>query len=828
VGRELELIQLEGVLASAVDERASRAAVVMGPPGSGKSRLRHELMRRWRRTHRESVVLTGYGDPLSAGSPYVLASDALRRHAGIQVGDEPARARELVSTALVKNLPLSEQKRVAEFLGELMGVPFPAEHSPPLAAARAEPSVMSERIARAFTDFITAERSAHPVLFVLEDLQWGDPLTLKLLEQALRADAPGGLFVFALGRPETEELFPKLLGEHRSVWLSLRPLSKEAATKLVTGVLGDDVDPTALARILELSGGNALFLEELIRNTAEGKTSELPETVIAVLQARLSRIEPEARLTLRAASVLGETFFRNGVERIVEGWGKRVEVQRWLDRLVELELVAKLPESRIPGDCQYAFRHALVCDAGKGLLTDADRTAGHLVAGRWLEDVGETDGIVLARHAVEAGETERAITWYLHAAERSIELYDFPEANARATKAMELGAEGHTLGVLHAIRSSAFFSIGRWNDSAEHGLKALSLLERGEPYYCATVESLMQVLPNTGDFASYERLAREIIALSPKPGARPAHLRAVCAQLLGHMVMGEHERGAECLQVIDRLVSPDERDPAVRGYALLFRALYEHGLGIDSHAAFHIAGRASRDLEEAQVFYRQSLALTVQSFCAWRIGNLAVAERLARDAHATADRVHDNYHRALADWYLALALSESGESKKLDEADVAAFTMLQENKGPVFEASAYSVASRVSLGRKDWALTESRAQKALREPSILPFRIIATASLVDALCEQGRHSEAAEAGRNDLERLERLQGAVFSGVLFRVSMAEALHQVGDATRARQVLSAALDEIHERASFFDDEAARDSFFARSENVRARRLSTELAP
>jgi tetratricopeptide (TPR) repeat protein len=578
-----------------------------------------------------------------------------------------------------------------------------------------------------------------------------------------------------------------------------------------------------MERILELAAGNALFLEELIRSAAEGNTSEAPETVIAVLQARLSRIEPEARLTLRAASVLGETFWRNGVQRISEYWGKSEDVDVWLAKLVEIELVARLSSSRFPGDRQYAFRHALVCDAAKGLVTDADRKSGHLAAGRWLEEVGETDGIVLARHAVEAGAPDRAITFYVRAAERSIELYDFPEANARAIKAMDAGASGHTLGVLHAIRASALYSMGRWVDSAEHGLKALELLESGESYYCSTVESMMQVLPNTGDFDSYGRLAREILTIVPKPGARPAHLRAVCAQLLGHMVVGDHANGAECLRAIDRLVSPNESSPAARGYAQLFSALFEHGLGTDTLHALELAGRASRDLEEAQVYYRQSLAFTVQSFAAWRLGDIPLAERLARKGRETAAQVHDDYHRALADWYLALALSEAGDPKGYDEADIAAYTMLEQNKGPVFEASAHGVASRVSLHRLDWALAETRARKSLEQPSILPFRLIASTTLLEALLAQNRAKEAVDATREDLVQLDSLAGPVFSGVMFRVAMADALFQTGEKDTGGKVLRTALDEIEVRARHLTDAERNRMFRARPENVRARELA-----
>src|SRR4029079_11522215 len=122
---------------------------------------------------------------------------------------------------------------------------------------------------------------------VLEDLQWGDALTLKLLENALRDLERAPLFVFALGRPEIDEIFPKLLGEHRGLSLALRPLGNDACKLLVERVLGPNVESDSLERIVRLAAGNALFLEELIRAAAEGTAGDVPETVLAMLQARL-------------------------------------------------------------------------------------------------------------------------------------------------------------------------------------------------------------------------------------------------------------------------------------------------------------------------------------------------------------------------------------------------------------------------------------------------------------------------------------------------------------------------------------------------------------
>src|SRR6185503_5281148 len=272
------------------------------------------------------------------------------------------------------------------------------------------------------------ECAAHPVVLVLEDTQWGDALTVKLLESAVRDLKQAALCVVVFGRPEVEEVFPKLFSEHRALSLSLRPLSTKASELLVREVLGDRIAPEAVSRIVRLSAGNALFLEELIRAAAEGKAGDVPETVLAMLQARLSRLAPDARSVLRAASIIGETFWRNGVQRICEAWGGVEDADRLLVELVQAELIARARSSRFPSDIEYAFRHALVGDAAYALSTETDKKTGHLAAGRWMESIGETDGIVLARHAEQSGDRERAIAFYVRAAEQSLGQYDFGEA----------------------------------------------------------------------------------------------------------------------------------------------------------------------------------------------------------------------------------------------------------------------------------------------------------------------------------------------------------------------------------------------------------------
>src|SRR5207248_499097 len=162
-------------------------------------------------------------------------------------------------------------------------------------------------------DWLRAECAEAPVMLVIDDLQWGDALSVGLIDHALRELASAPLFVLALGRPEVGEIFPRLWQGRKLQHVALKELGKRACERLIREVLGKHTTPDAVARIVDQSAGNALFLEELIRAAAEGKAEGQPRTVMAMLQARVGRFEAGPRRVLRAASVFGRTFWRGGV-----------------------------------------------------------------------------------------------------------------------------------------------------------------------------------------------------------------------------------------------------------------------------------------------------------------------------------------------------------------------------------------------------------------------------------------------------------------------------------------------------------------------------------
>jgi len=728
--------------------------------------------------------------------------------------------RALIADDLCRPVAPKDRRRVSEFLGELAGVPFPAESSPPLAAARSDHRVMSEQIALAFVDWLAAQCAGQPMILVLEDLQWGDALTVKLLERALRELDRGALYILALGRPEVEEIFPRLLGDRRALTLSLRALGSKPSEQLVRGVLGEALGQATVDRIVRLAAGNALFLEELIRAASEGKAGEVPATVVAMLQARLSRLEPAGRLVLRAASVLGETFWHGAVQSVARAWGAGDDPDVWISQLVDDELIARRRDTRYPDETEYTFRHALVCEAARGLLTDADRRSGHLAAGAWLEAMGEADGIVLARHAEDGGDVPRAIAYTARAAEQSIGQYDFDEALGRANKGIALGAGGTALGVLRSVAASAWYSKGQWNEAADAGLAALELVPHGGISWCAMIEMLMQVLPNVGQLARSEALSDELFRVVPAPEARGAYLRALNLQLFAYALTGQHRRGQACLDFIDSLGMP-EPDIIARGYSGLYRAIFTFILGRDLTSALALVEQAARDLGESQVTYRLSLAQIVTSFVWWGLGDHARSERAARDAQATARGIRDDYHAALADWYLGLSLVEQGTDhpSKLDEADRCAEAMLLLERSPTFVAASRVITARAAFGRGDWTRAEAECRAARPDLEPIPaFWWMAATTLLQALVAQGRADEAAAIARQELASLGRCAGPFCSEVALRVASAEALDVGGDRAAAAVVLGGALHEIDLRAALIPDEALRRGFLTRREENR----------
>jgi predicted ATPase len=160
-------------------------------------------------------------------------------------------------------------------------------------------------------------------------------------------------------------------------------------------------------------------LEELIRAAAEGRHDETPQTILAMLQARVGQLPPSARQILRAASVFGETFWVGGVAALLQR-SEDAELRGELASLIQRELLSPCSDSRYPKQEELRFRHTLMRDAAYSLLTEEDRVLGHRLAGAFLEAQEESESAVLAEHARRGQELPRAVRYYSRAAEEAL------------------------------------------------------------------------------------------------------------------------------------------------------------------------------------------------------------------------------------------------------------------------------------------------------------------------------------------------------------------------------------------------------------------------
>jgi tetratricopeptide (TPR) repeat protein/predicted Ser/Thr protein kinase len=361
VGRAREISMLEGVLAGTISEPVASAVLVVGEPGLGKSRLRRELLETLRERDDKIEILSGNGSPVGAGSPYRMIADALRRAAGIVDGDPLDVCRNKLRARISRHLdpetstpgagpssapPSSGRRagrgaRTVHFLGELAGIPFPDAADETLRSARANPRLMGDHMRSAWDAFLSAECAAHPVLLVLDDLQWGDPASVRLVDGTLRNLRDLPLMILALGRPEVHERFPNLWSEREVQSIKLGPLPRRSSEQIVRVALGPGAPAEVVSELVARGDGNPFYLEELVRarvagrdgsgrppaseNAAElpypskapDRAGPLPHAVLGMVEARLDAEGPEAKRVLRAASIFGDRFSLGGVMALV-------------------------------------------------------------------------------------------------------------------------------------------------------------------------------------------------------------------------------------------------------------------------------------------------------------------------------------------------------------------------------------------------------------------------------------------------------------------------------------------------------------------------------
>lgn len=450
VGRERELAILDATLAACIDGAGPKAVIVTAPAGTGKSRVRHEWLRRLTEREDAPAVLQCRGDPMHTATPYGQVAQVIRRAAGVLEREPRAVVHAKLDVHVRRVLPETEAPRVARFLAELLGEPLADDGDLALRAARGSAEAMHDQIRLAFEVVARGWCRRGPVVLALEDVHWADDASLDLVDAVLRKLAGEPLVVVALARPEIQERFPDLWGKRDLTVIRLPPLPDRAAARLVRDVMGDRATPDDVRRIVARSEGNAFFLEELIREAATrglrtavqpppARRSELPASIVAMAQARLAELDSRARQVLRAASIFGEVFWAEGLAALV---GEEPSaLAPVLDELVKHEVIAPPEQPRLAGARELAFRHAMLRGAAYATLTDNDRALGHRLAAHWLDFVGE-DLEVVALHALDGGDRAHAAACFTRAAEDRLARAQSVGAARCATRALLVDDQG--------------------------------------------------------------------------------------------------------------------------------------------------------------------------------------------------------------------------------------------------------------------------------------------------------------------------------------------------------------------------------------------------
>ncbi len=522
VGRDRELALIVDSFESTVEQQRACLVTVIGEAGSGKSRLAWEffkyidgieLLVRW---HQGRCL--SYGE----GVAYWALAEMVRARAGIVEEEDAGSAREKLHAAVEDHVTDERERRLVEpRLAHLLGLE--QRTAPDRADLFSGWRLFFERIA-----------AAQPVVLVFEDLQWADSGLLDFIDYLLEWSAEYPFFILALGRPELLSARPEWTPS-----ILLEPLGDAAMEQLLAGLV-PGLPPELAHQIRVRSEGVPLYAVETVRMlldrglvSQEGSRYvvsgdvadlEVPETLQALVAARLDNLDVAERSLLQDAAVIGQSFTPATLTAI--SGRPATEVNRVLDSLVAKQVLAFIDEALSAERGQYVFLQALLRTIALGTLSRRDRKARHLaVAGHLREAWGEESGDiaeVLASHYLDAVAAEPdaadaesigalACETLADAGRRAISLAAGPEARRHFERAAELAVDPALRGRLLREAGQAAMTSGELDDALElFNIAAGLLRDAGQRRDSAIAEGLAgDVLRESGrSDEAVERLRR--------------------------------------------------------------------------------------------------------------------------------------------------------------------------------------------------------------------------------------------------------------------------------------------------------------------------------
>jgi class 3 adenylate cyclase/tetratricopeptide (TPR) repeat protein len=612
VGRDDELRLLKDLFLATGREKRTRLVSVMGPAGIGKSRLAWEFLKYVDGLVEDTWWHSGRSPAYGEGITFWALGEMVRGRCGlVETDDEPTTRAKVDAAVREWTSDEAERRWVEPALLTLLGI-------------ETETGVGSEQLFAAWRTFFERIAARAPVVMVFEDLHFADSGTLDFIDHLLEWSKGLPITVVTLARPELLEKRPDWgAGKRNFTSIYLEPLPEAAMRELLAGLIPGLPERAAKA-IVERADGIPLYAVETVRMLlADGRLKEeagtytpvgdltalaVPQTLTALIAARLDGLDPADRTLVHDAAVLGQSFTVAGLAA-VSGVQER-DLEPRLRALVRGELLTQDVDPRSPERGQYVFVQALIREVAYNTLAKQDRKTRHLAAARFFEQIGSDElagalaGHYLAAHAnVPAGPEADAL-----AAQARIAL------KAAADRAVALGAHDQAIAFLEQALTVT-------TDPAEQG----EILERaGES-------------ANIG--ARYERAAallRRAVEIHRQRGDRIGAARSTTALGLALLVGAQSEAALALLEPASAEFADLSPDPVV--VALDGELAAAYASGANTRKALEVVERVLEAAEHRDLIGVLARALVTKGAALGDLGRLRegigaikAGEELARD-----------------------------------------------------------------------------------------------------------------------------------------------------------------------------------------------------
>jgi class 3 adenylate cyclase/tetratricopeptide (TPR) repeat protein len=757
-GRDDEL----RVLREALERPVGGSVELVGDAGSGKSALLATLL-----GSATCPTLRVAAAPYETATPFGLVKRVLRYLIGV---DAEAEARET-------------GRRVAEALSPLGAVDLALilvaadgelDGDGPAAGPPLQDDLFAQRLARAVRRTLELLVPGKALL-VVEDVQWADPSSIALLRSIADHLRETPWLLCASRRPSGSSPGKAMLGRGEVLWLA--PLTPEAATALVHHLTVDTpMTPHRVAALVARSGGNPLFLTELVR--VAGSAEDLPESVEAVVHARLDALPTYLRTMLRQAAVLGVVFDLDLLSEIAGFVPDRTE-WRQLEGLLERH------------GSRGEFSSDMYREVAYASLLFRARRALHREAGRILASRGSADVELLALHAAEAQDDELTWRYAASAGHRAAARGAHEAAVTSFERAVvahhrgRLGAAAETVPVLRSL-GDALLRAGRPGEAQAAYRKGRGASPRGPLGDPSLLYGEAKARYERGELGQTRRWItnglRAAVAGDDDAVLQLLELEASLQLRQGKYVSAERT----CQRIIDLTEGTDQLRANAHARDLLHLVLTTVG---DPRRAQH-RSRALEIYTQLGDVHGQAHVLNNLGMDAYYEGRWTEASELFERSRVAEEEDANDVGAAVSDMNAAEVLLDQGTFDPAHERLMRALRTFLADDFRIGTATVFTYLGRLETrrGRFDEAASHLRAaREAVTEmgaDSLLPDVVVREAEL--AVC-----SGLVEAASERLDELDRLPdvGSEMRVMSLRFRAAVAARQGQDSLSEQQLREA---------------------------------------